>query len=163
MFVCCECCVLSGRCFCDELITRPEESYRLWCVVVCDLETSIIRRPWPNGGCRARNKQSLCKVGWAKSRLQVAGSGFRSVKNNNSFLPSLQYTGRPWDPLIFLFNAHRVLFPGVKRPGREFDHTPPPSTDVKNYWSYNYFVADRDTFCSRSLCIRWQVITRYKD
>jgi len=30
--------VLSGRGFCDELITRPEESYRLWCVVVCDLE-----------------------------------------------------------------------------------------------------------------------------
>ena len=38
MFVCCECRVLSGRGLCDELITRPEESYRLWCVVVCDLE-----------------------------------------------------------------------------------------------------------------------------
>jgi len=38
MDVCCECCVLSGRGLCDELITRPEESYRLWCVVVCDLE-----------------------------------------------------------------------------------------------------------------------------
>ena len=25
---------------CDELINRPEESYRLWCVVVCDLGTS---------------------------------------------------------------------------------------------------------------------------
>jgi len=50
MFVCCECCVLSGRGLCDELITRPEESYRLWCVVVCDLETSWMRRPWPTGG-----------------------------------------------------------------------------------------------------------------
>ena len=29
MFVCCEYCVLSGRGLCDELITRPEESYRL--------------------------------------------------------------------------------------------------------------------------------------
>jgi len=46
MFVCCERCVLSGRGLCDELITRPEESYRLWCVVVCDQETSIMRRPW---------------------------------------------------------------------------------------------------------------------
>ena len=36
----CFCCVLSGRGFCDKLITRPEESYRLWCVVVFDLETS---------------------------------------------------------------------------------------------------------------------------
>ena len=26
--VCCECCVLSGRGLCDEMITRPE-SYRL--------------------------------------------------------------------------------------------------------------------------------------
>ena len=30
--------MLSGRGLCDELITRPEESYRLWCVVVCILE-----------------------------------------------------------------------------------------------------------------------------
>ena len=34
IFVCCECRVLSGRGLCEELITRPEESYRLWCVVV---------------------------------------------------------------------------------------------------------------------------------
>jgi hypothetical protein len=38
MFFCCVCCVLSGRGLCDELITRPEESYRLWRVVVCDHE-----------------------------------------------------------------------------------------------------------------------------
>jgi hypothetical protein len=40
MFVCCVCCVLSGRGLCDELITRPEQSYRLWRVVVCNHETS---------------------------------------------------------------------------------------------------------------------------
>jgi len=56
MFVCCECCVLSGRGLCDELITRSEDSYRLWCVVVCDLETSCMRRPWPIGGM-SRQKQ----------------------------------------------------------------------------------------------------------
>jgi hypothetical protein len=32
MSVFCECCVLSGRGLCDGLITRPEESYRVWCV-----------------------------------------------------------------------------------------------------------------------------------
>jgi hypothetical protein len=37
-------CVLSGRGLCYGLITRPEESYRLWCVLVCDLETSRMRR-----------------------------------------------------------------------------------------------------------------------
>jgi hypothetical protein len=55
-FVCCECCVLSGRGLCEELITCPEESHRLWCVVVCDLETLWMRRPWPTGGCRAKNQ-----------------------------------------------------------------------------------------------------------
>jgi len=34
--------VLSGRGLCDDLITRPEKSYRLCCVVVCDLETPRI-------------------------------------------------------------------------------------------------------------------------
>jgi len=33
--------VLPGRGLCDKLITRPEESYRLWCVVVCDLENLV--------------------------------------------------------------------------------------------------------------------------
>ena len=51
MSVCCECCVLSGRGLCFGLITRPGESYRLWCVV-CDLETSSrMRRPWTALGC----------------------------------------------------------------------------------------------------------------
>ena len=45
IFVCCGCRVLSSRGLCDELITRPEESYRLCCVVVCDLETSRIGVP----------------------------------------------------------------------------------------------------------------------
>jgi hypothetical protein len=48
--VCCECCVLSGRGLCDGLITRPEESYRPWCVVVCDQETSNTRRLKPATG-----------------------------------------------------------------------------------------------------------------
>ena len=38
--------MLSGRGLCDELITRPEESYRLCCVVVCDVETSRIGAPY---------------------------------------------------------------------------------------------------------------------
>ena len=38
--------MLSGRGLCDELITRLEEFYRLWCVVVCDLETSRMVTPY---------------------------------------------------------------------------------------------------------------------
>jgi hypothetical protein len=33
---------MSGRVLCDELITRPEESFRLWCVVVYELKTTKI-------------------------------------------------------------------------------------------------------------------------
>ena len=50
MFVCCECCVLSGRGLCDELFTRPEESYRMWCVVVCELEN-------------LKNEEAMTRVG----------------------------------------------------------------------------------------------------
>jgi hypothetical protein len=57
MFVCCDSCVLWGRGLCDELITRPEESYRMWCVVVCDLETLRMRRPWPALGRSAKAKK----------------------------------------------------------------------------------------------------------
>ena len=38
-------CVVSKG-LCDELITRPEESYRMCCVVVCDLETSRMGAPY---------------------------------------------------------------------------------------------------------------------
>ena len=44
MSVGCECCVLSGRGLYDGLMTRPEESYRLWCVVVCDLNEALAHR-----------------------------------------------------------------------------------------------------------------------
>jgi hypothetical protein len=64
-----ECCVLSGRSLCVGLINRPEESYRLWCVVVCVLETLWKRRPWHTGGCRAKNKQTNtfhCQSQWPR-------------------------------------------------------------------------------------------------
>ena len=55
IFVSCECCVLLGRGLCDELITRPEESYWLWCVVVGDLKALWMRRPCPTGGLLRQN------------------------------------------------------------------------------------------------------------
>jgi hypothetical protein len=59
MSVCYQCCVLSGRGLCDELITRPDESYRLWCVVVFDLGTLWMRRPLPTVGCYIAKKNTL--------------------------------------------------------------------------------------------------------
>jgi len=84
MFVCCECCVLPGRGLCDELITRPEESYRIWCVVVCDLETTSKKRPWPTGGCRPRTHKQKIQLRYEESsnlylRIKII-HGFRLLK-----------------------------------------------------------------------------------
>ena len=43
--------VLSRGDLCLGPITLPEEFYRLRRVIVCDLETSAMRRPWPALGC----------------------------------------------------------------------------------------------------------------
>jgi hypothetical protein len=59
MFVCCECCALSSRGLCDELITRPEESYRLRCVVVCDLENLKNEEAMTRVGSQRHSKKSI--------------------------------------------------------------------------------------------------------
>jgi len=53
--VSCECCELSGRGLCDELFSRPEESYRLWCVWVWSwslLEEAVTQ--WSSGTKRTQ-------------------------------------------------------------------------------------------------------------
>jgi hypothetical protein len=61
MFDCCNCYVLSGRDLCDELIAHSEESYRLWYIVLCDVEPSRMRRPWPALGHSAPTKKKSIK------------------------------------------------------------------------------------------------------
>jgi hypothetical protein len=59
-FLCCECYVLSGRGLWQELITHPDESYRLWCVVVWsinlknEIAISLVRAK--------RHKKCQCEV-----------------------------------------------------------------------------------------------------
>jgi hypothetical protein len=55
---------VSGRGLCDELITRPEESHRLRCEVVCGLETTKIfvneeEGQGPLKGFRAKKKKNV--------------------------------------------------------------------------------------------------------
>jgi len=50
-------CVLSRRGLCDELITRTEESYRLWCVVVCDLENLVNEEALAHWGAVAQKQK----------------------------------------------------------------------------------------------------------
>ena len=59
--------MLSGIGLCDELITRPEESYRLCCDVVCDLETSRMGSPYIYDISRLRvNDLTLILLTWRK-------------------------------------------------------------------------------------------------
>ena len=58
IFVYCECCVLSGRGLCVKLITCPEEYYRMWCVVVCDLEN-------------LKNEEVMTRVGSQRHRKKI--------------------------------------------------------------------------------------------
>jgi hypothetical protein len=77
MFVCCVCCVLSGRAFCDELITCPEESYQLWHVAVCDHKTSWYEEAIARAGLQShRNKHYtsisyLLNTEWRSYHWQV--------------------------------------------------------------------------------------------
>ena len=52
----CECFVLQGRGLCDEPITCLEESYRLWCAISCDLETSKNEAALAGVGLLRQNK-----------------------------------------------------------------------------------------------------------
>jgi len=63
--------VLSGRGLCDKLITRPEESYRLCCVVVCDLETSRMGAPYIYDINRLRVKGPLVYAILSQTDLPV--------------------------------------------------------------------------------------------
>jgi hypothetical protein len=45
-------------CLCDGLITRPDESYRLW-RVVCDHETSWYEEAIAALGCSARETNNI--------------------------------------------------------------------------------------------------------
>jgi len=80
MFVCCESCVLSSRGLCDELIPCPEESCRMWCVVVCDLEISRMRSHGQRWAAAPQEKKSLYDSGLNRvSKRVVICNGHRIV------------------------------------------------------------------------------------
>jgi hypothetical protein len=109
--VCCECCVLSGRGLCDGLITSPEESYRLWRVVVCDLETSWMRRSLPNGGAVApkTNKDIGFYFMYQYYKQHVSSPSFSSC--DLSRLRSIQpVPSHISDPTTFFHASEHVLF-----------------------------------------------------
>jgi len=68
----------------DELITRPEESYRLWCVVVCDLENLNNEEAVTRVGSQRHKKKKLHLVGYFHSCITM--HGFMNVKSEYTLL-----------------------------------------------------------------------------
>ena len=89
IFVCCECCMLSGRGLCDGLITRPEESYRLWRVVVCDQETS-------------RNEEAKARYRAVKIQQQQHCIVLTALKKTNVHISELRTEPVRGVPYIYL-------------------------------------------------------------
>jgi len=109
MFVCCECCVLSGGGLCEELITRPEESYRLRWVVMWDLETLRMRRPWPALGRSATAKKKDVQSTYSRERDR------KILWVLHFFKPETRYPHVTWAhiKLTFYFQLLPYPFPYV--------------------------------------------------
>ena len=134
MFMCCECCVLLGS-LCDGLITRPEESYRLWCV------SCLWSRNLKNEEAKTRkwvvkasteeeeeeeeeeednSRNSEHDTGWTTEEF-----GFDSWQRQGILLSPKRPGHRLWvpahSPVQYLPVA---LTPQIKRSEREADHWP---------------------------------------
>ena len=83
---CCECCVLSGRGLCDGLITRPEESCRVWCVNVVPCNSTLLHLQWI--GRRGQTKKERKRKKERKQSIKhvtKAGAGFSFIISVLSF------------------------------------------------------------------------------
>jgi hypothetical protein len=96
MSVSCECCVLSGRGLCEGLVTRPEESYRVWCVWVwCVWVWSWSLEKWgglgPQGAVQPLEKQLPTPSLTPSAVVTEAGSLPRSLETG---VPQVEQWGR---------------------------------------------------------------------
>jgi hypothetical protein len=128
--------------FCDELITRPEESYRLWCVVVCDLETSRMRRSWPALGRSATAKKQKLYRWFMQIKIIIV-----VVASDNFYFVALdvqvpvaclspksdRYLSWYCGPgnLVGIANSYRQDGPGIESQwrGRDFSHLSRPGLE----------------------------------
>ena len=96
--------MLSGRGLCDGLITRPEGSYRLWCVVVCNLETSSrMSRPWPALDCSAIGEYIYIYI-----YIYIYGNMNFSVQLDNE-VPQIMYKIFPYRAITKSLTTNEYL------------------------------------------------------
>ena len=108
MFVCCDCCVLSGRGLCDELITRPEESYRL-----CGASLCVIKKSRMRGGYSPARSLQNTNPQWVVAPVGKKDNMFRStgdhhqVYNELKMQRAIHFFSTQWDPIVFTFPYKR--------------------------------------------------------
>jgi hypothetical protein len=82
----------------------------------------------PSSGSNSKPRRKLA-TGW-----RTEWSEFDSRYGQKLSLLHVVQTGSGAHPAYLMGNGGS--FPGVKRPGREADHSPPTSAEVKNTWLY---------------------------
>ena len=87
---------------------------------------------WTNGRSLRLFFQSPFPLVDIVTRLPVMLSGGSNTCRCKRFLSSPKSPDRLSDPQSLTCNEYRGYFLGLKRPGREVDHTPPSSVEVKN-------------------------------
>jgi hypothetical protein len=86
MSVYCECCLLSRRCLCIQPITRPEESYRVCCVL------SVIVEPRTGG---------LGPAGLSSHEQKIGNTDWH-LRSNVCLI---------WKALLCEYNRHLMMLP----------------------------------------------------
>jgi hypothetical protein len=75
---------------------------------------------------------NLNGFGWFSRYSDGLRAGRPGFDSRHRFFCTPRRPGRLWSPPILLSNGYRGAFPGLKRPGREADHSPPSSAEVKS-------------------------------
>jgi len=104
---------LSGRGLCDELITRPEESYRLCCVVVCDLETSRMGAPYIHDISRLRVNEADGSAAFSCSTSRLLRDWYRTARSIIKLVISTTFYIIPLGTLYHLYNTHNCVVVAV--------------------------------------------------
>ena len=94
----CLLCVLSGRGLCDGLITRPEESYRLWCVVAC--------------ARNLKNEEAMARVGPQEKIYRVSQEECARLRESVPYVKLYRYNPKHLYPKLNGYgdNGHRKVW-----------------------------------------------------
>jgi hypothetical protein len=79
----------------------------------------------------------------------------RTVRGSNPGEGEIVSThpNQPWGPPNLLHNGYWISFPGVKRPGRGFDHLLPSSAEVKERVELYLYSRSKPSSCVMFVCV----------